>query len=156
MTSLRTLDERAFTVGLLRLARTYRREIDKALAGHGLSEARALPVLHIARLGDGVRQGVLAEELGIEGPSLVRILDQLCAAGLVERRDDPTDRRAKTLHLTPEGRSQAAGVEATLDAVRARYLSQISDAELSATLRVLARFEAALEAPQVKPRGPEA
>jgi MarR family transcriptional regulator for hemolysin len=153
--SPRTLQERAFAVGLLRLARIYRREIDKALAAHGLSEARALPVLQIARLGDGVRQGVLAEELGVEGPSLVRILDQLCAAGLVERRGDPTDRRAKTLHLSAEGRSQASVVEATVDAVRARYLSEVSDADLSATLRVLARFETALEAPQVKPRGAE-
>jgi MarR family transcriptional regulator for hemolysin len=55
----------------------------------------ALPVLHIARSGGGMRQGHLAEELGVEGPSLVRILDQLCAAGLVERRDDPKDGRPR-------------------------------------------------------------
>jgi hypothetical protein len=64
---------------LLRLARIYRREVNRALAEHGLSDAKALPVLHIARAGGGLRQGVLAEELGVEGPSLVRILDQLCA-----------------------------------------------------------------------------
>jgi MarR family transcriptional regulator for hemolysin len=155
MTSPRTVQERAFAVALLRLARIYRREIDKALAAHGLSDARALPVLQIARLGDGVRQGVVAEELGVEGPSLVRILDQLCAAGLVERRDDPTDRRAKTLHLTAEGRSQAAVVEAAVDALRARYLSEVSDEDLRATLGVLARFETALEAPSLKPRSVE-
>ena len=70
-----------------------------------------MPVLTIARAGNGMRQGVLAEELGVEGPSLVRILDQLCLGGLVERRDDPTDKRAKTLHLTAEGQALAAVIE---------------------------------------------
>ena len=142
----RISNERALTRGILRLARIYRREVDKALAEHGLSEARALPVLHIARLGEGMRQGVLAEELGVEGPSLVRILDQLCAAGLVERRSDPADRRARTLHLTDEGRALAAVVETALDGFRANFLAGVSDADLSATLRVLARFETAIEA----------
>jgi len=151
MTSPRTLQERAFTIGMLRLARVYRREIDKTLAAHGMSEARALPVLHIGRLGEGVRQGVLAEELGVEGPSLVRILDQLCAAGLVERRDDPHDRRARALHLTDEGRALAAVIERTVDSVRGKFLAGVGDADLGATLRVLARFEAALDAAQGKP-----
>lgn len=151
----RTENERAFTAGLLRLTRIYRREIDRALAAHGLSDARALPVLHIARLGDGVRQGVLAEELGVEGPSLVRILDQLCAAGLVERRDDPNDRRARTLHLSAEGRALAAVVEEGVDAFRGGLMGSISDEDLSATLRTLARFETALEAAQKRPRSSE-
>ncbi|EJL27522.1 transcriptional regulator [Caulobacter sp. AP07] len=142
----RTLDERAFAGGLLRLARIYRREIDRALAEHGLSDARAMPVLQIARAGGGMRQGVLAEELGVEGPSLVRILDQVCAAGLVERRDDPKDRRAKTLHLTPEGQALAAVVEDAVQEVRARLLAGVGDADLAATVRTFAIFEAALEA----------
>jgi MarR family transcriptional regulator for hemolysin len=155
MPSSRTRNERALTKGLLRLSRIYRREVDKALAAHGLSEARALPVLHIARLGEGVRQKALAEELGVEGPSLVRILDQLCAAGLVERRDDPNDKRAKTLHLTKDGRALAAVIETALDGFRARFLADIGDEDLSATLRVLARFETALEAAHGRHRSAE-
>jgi MarR family transcriptional regulator for hemolysin len=147
----RRSEERALTARLLRLARIYRRETDKALAAHGISDARALPVLHIARLGEGVLQGVLAEELGVEGPSLVRILDQLCAAGLVERRDDPNDGRAKTLHLSDDGRAMAALVEARLDGLRSSLLAQVIDADLAATLRTLSRFEAALEAAHRKP-----
>lgn len=142
----RLLDERAFAGSLLRLARIYRREVNRALADHGLSDARAMPVLQIARAGGGMRQGVLAEELGVEGPSLVRILDQICAAGLVERRDDPRDGRAKTLHLTPEGQALAAVVEDAVQAVRTRLLAGIGDADLAATVRAFAIFEAALEA----------
>ena len=76
---------------------------DQALSDHGLSYATAIPLLVLSRHGENVRQGVLADELGIEGPSLVRLIDLLQSEGLVERREDPTDRRAKTLHLTAAG-----------------------------------------------------
>lgn len=148
----RNLQERSLTSAILRLSRIYRRAVDRTLAAHGMSEARALPVLHIARLGEGVRQGVLAEELGIEGPSLVRLLDQLCAAGLVERRDDPRDRRAKTLHLTPAGRELAAVIETTLDGLRSELLASLSNEGLGAALSALGAFEAALDGFQATPR----
>lgn len=138
--------ERQLTASLLRLARTYRREVNRALAAHGLSDAKALPVLHIGRLGEGVRQGVLAEDLGVEGPSLVRILDQLSAAGLVKRREDPNDGRARTLHLTDEGRALAVVIEQAVDEVRGELLKGVSDADLAAALRVLAALDAAIEA----------
>ncbi|MBO9706811.1 MAG: MarR family transcriptional regulator [Caulobacter sp.] len=154
--SPRTLDERVFTGSLLRLARIYRREVNRALAEHDLSDARALPVLHIARSGGGMRQGHLAEELGVEGPSLVRILDQLCAAGLVERRDDPKDGRAKTLHLTAEGEALAEVVEAAVQELRHRLLASVSDEDLAATVRTFAAFEALLEAAPAAFAGQEA
>lgn len=150
MSQPRIRDERTFTGSLLRLARVYRREVNRALAEHGMSDARALPVLHLARAGGGMRQGVLAEALGVEGPSLVRILDQLCATGLVERRVDPKDARAKTLHLTPAGEVQARVVEDALQGVRSRVLSGVSDVNLATTLRAFTAFEAGLEAISVQ------
>jgi MarR family transcriptional regulator for hemolysin len=141
----RTSHERRLATLVLKLGRVYRREVDRALARHGLSDARAVPVLYIARLGDGVRQGILAEEMGVEGPSLVRQLDHLCVANLVERRSDPHDGRAKTLHLTDEGRALAAVVEDAVQEVRERLLAGISDADLAVTLRTLTLFEDALE-----------
>jgi len=145
MTSSRTLNERTFAQSLLRLARVYRREVNRALAAHGISDAKALPVLHIARAGDSLRQGALAEEIGVEGPSLVRILDQLCQAGLVERRDDPTDKRAKTLHLTAEGQALAAVVEDAVQVVRAQMLVSVGDDDLAAAIRTFEAFETALD-----------
>ena len=71
---------------IARLARTWRRESDQALSDHGLSYATAIPLLLLSRQGENVRQGVLADELGVEGPSLVRLIDLLQAEGLVERR----------------------------------------------------------------------
>jgi MarR family transcriptional regulator, transcriptional regulator for hemolysin len=80
--------------------------------------------------------------VGIEGPSLVRLLDQLCAAGLVRRDEDPDDRRAKTISLTDEGRAVTAKMEDDLRALRARVLKGVSRAELETTLRVLNAFNA--------------
>ncbi|MDR3509862.1 MAG: MarR family transcriptional regulator [Caulobacteraceae bacterium] len=153
MTDTRTQNMRVFTGDLLRLSRIYRREVNRSLGEHGISDARAMPVLYIARSGGGMRQGVLAEELGLEGPSLVRLLDQLCAAGLVERRDDPSDGRAKTLHLTEAGRELGVVLENLLVGVRKTLMAEVSDEDLAATLRTFAAFEASLAAAEAKPRG---
>jgi MarR family transcriptional regulator for hemolysin len=133
--------ERTFTANLLSTGRQWRRAVDQALATHGLSEAAAAPLLWIGRLGDGVRQVVLANHVGIEGPSLVRLLDQLEALELVVRKDDPTDRRAKGLWLTREGEELAARMEDVLDALRRRILCKVKEADLEAAIRVLQAFD---------------
>jgi MarR family transcriptional regulator for hemolysin len=126
---------------ITRLARLWRREADQALADHGLSQATALPLMVLSRRGKSVRQGVLAEEIGIEGPSLVRLIDLLQAEGLVERREDPTDRRAKTLHLTPIGEAKAEEINRVLRRVRAHLLKDIDADDLAVTFEALQRIE---------------
>jgi MarR family transcriptional regulator, transcriptional regulator for hemolysin len=126
---------------IVRLTRLWRREMDQALADHGLSQATALPLTVLSRRGKSVRQGVLAEEMGIEGPSLVRLIDLLQAERLVERREDPTDRRAKTLHLTPTGEAKVEEINRVLRRVRAHLLKDIDADDLAATFEVLQRIE---------------
>jgi MarR family transcriptional regulator for hemolysin len=130
-------------LGLLvtRLARVWRRKADQALSAHGLSEATSHPLLILSRAGTCVRQGVLAEEMGIEGPSLVRLIDLLQAEGLVERREDPTDRRAKTLHLTPLGQNKVEEIVRVLKRVRAELLGDVSADELAVTFATLRKIE---------------
>ena len=130
-------------LGLLitRLGRLWRREADLALAAHGLSQATAHPLRVLSGRGKFLRQGALADELGIEGPSLVRLIDLLQAEGLVERREDPTDRRAKTLHLTTEGEAKAEEINRVLRRVRAFLLKDIPAADLAVTFDVLQRIE---------------
>jgi MarR family transcriptional regulator for hemolysin len=132
-----------FSVGLQHMSRAWRRRVDLAVAALGLSDATAWTLVQIHRSGGGLRQATLADLLGIEGPSLVRLLHQLCADGRVERRDDATDGRAKTLHLTPEGLALAIQVEALLQALREELLAGVSPAELASCLRV---FDAVAEA----------
>ncbi|MBU6268984.1 MAG: winged helix DNA-binding protein, partial [Sphingomonadales bacterium] len=117
---------------------------DRRLAEHRISDARAVPVLHIARAGDAMRQRELADLMGIEGPSLVRLLDQLCAAGLVERRPDRADGRAKTLHITASGGELAGVVETVLHGLRDQLFVDVSDDDIDATLRTMAALDRAL------------
>ncbi|GGF52685.1 transcriptional regulator [Azorhizobium oxalatiphilum] len=129
---------------VMQVNRLWRKELDHALAAHGLSQATALPLLMLSRR-DCMRQGQLAEELGIEGPSLVRLIDMLAAEQLVERREDPADRRAKTLHLTPAGREKGAEIETVVAGVRARILSDVAPADLELALDVLRTVETRLQ-----------
>jgi MarR family transcriptional regulator for hemolysin len=136
MTSQPALNAQVFATGLQLVARAWRSRNDAALAELRLSTALAYPILAVHRLGDGIRQHALANALGIEGPSLVRSLDALGAAGLLERRDDPADRRARTLHLTPEGKRLAKRIETVVARVRAELLAGIPKADLAAAARV--------------------
>src|SRR5579859_5164648 len=144
MTQDRRRNEREMISLLTIVSRSYRKVVNRILAAHGLSDSQALPILLLGRLGDGVRTGVLAEHVGVEVPSLVRQIDQLCAAGLMERRDDPADGRAKILSLTEAGRGQAVAIETLLQDVRSRLLLHIDDEDLATMLKSLRGFEAAL------------
>jgi MarR family transcriptional regulator for hemolysin len=120
------------------VARVWRAAADTAFARHGLTFATGMALIYIHRLGGSMRQGELARCMAIEGPSLVRLLDQLCAAGLVARRDDAQDRRAKFVDITASGTALMLGLEPSLNSVRERMLAGVTDAELATTLRVLA------------------
>jgi MarR family transcriptional regulator, transcriptional regulator for hemolysin len=99
---------------------------------------------------------VLADELGIEGPSLVRLIDLLQAEGLVERHEDPTDRRAKTLHVTKAGGAKVEETNRVLRRVRASLLKDIGADELAITFDTLQRIERQAARIQAAKTGPEA
>jgi MarR family transcriptional regulator, transcriptional regulator for hemolysin len=122
-------------------SRQWRRTCHDVIAAYNVSEACATPLLIAARLDAPVRQVVLAELTGIEGPSLVRLLDQLCAANLVRRDEDPDDRRAKIISLTDEGRVVTAKIEKELNGLRADVMNGVTREDLEATLRVFAAFK---------------
>ncbi|MDR6393248.1 MarR family winged helix-turn-helix transcriptional regulator [Paraburkholderia phenoliruptrix] len=141
MTNLDAL-RRKVSSTLVIAARKWRRTSHGVLSAFNVSEACATPLLTASRLGEAVRQVTLADYIGIEGPSLVRLLDQLCAAGLMRRDEDPADRRAKTVVLTKEGRAVTQKMEEELVTLRAQALKGISRSDLEATLRVLSAFTA--------------
>jgi MarR family transcriptional regulator for hemolysin len=136
----------ALASSLATVSRSYRAAVDKVAAEYGLSQATGLPVLLLGRLGDGVRCGVLAESLGVEAPSLVRVTDHLIESGLVERREDAHDRRAKTLHLTDEGKRRAAKMEEALVPFRRGLFEGIPEQDVEACLRLFGQLGSALAA----------
>ena len=72
-------------------------------APFGMSRAQ-WAVLKRLELNEGLKQSELAEMLDLQPITLTRLLDRLCDNGLIERRPDPNDRRAKRLYLTPAAR----------------------------------------------------
>ncbi len=134
-----------FGVRLSRVGFAWRQQIDIEFKQHGgLTASKWRPLFMLGRLGDGVRQKDLAFALSIEGPSLVRLLDDLEAHRLIERRADPSDRRAKTIHLTPEGWDAYRGLKEITGKFAAHFLDGISDEEFQICIRVLDRIEAGL------------
>lgn len=146
---MRSYDKTLMTLThtLIHVARAYKAAADQVAADFELSHASAWPVLMISRLGDGVRPGAVADAVGIEAPSLVRIIDQLVGAGLVLRQDDPSDRRAKTLSLTAQGHRIAERLEQALAPFRRALFADMAQADVEACLRVLARLDQVLAAP---------
>jgi MarR family transcriptional regulator for hemolysin len=84
-----------------------------------------------------VRQKDLAASLVLDGSSVVRLLDALEAAGLIERREESADRRAKTITVTSRGLSIIDQVEAVSRDVRTATLVGLSDDEIAIATRVL-------------------
>src|SRR5450631_2974366 len=82
-----------------RAARQWRREVDRRLQPFGLTEATWLPLVHLARAPAPMRQKDLAASLVLDGSTVVRQLDALETSGLIERREESADRRAKTIKV---------------------------------------------------------
>jgi MarR family transcriptional regulator for hemolysin len=127
----------AITSSLLQAGSIWRRMAEKALADDGISASRANLLLWVSRSGGGARQVQLADSLGLASQSLVRLLDELNNSGHIERRDDPEDRRAKTVWLTPRGQALADRVELVISALRDKVLGDIGDADIEAAHRLM-------------------
>lgn len=135
----------ALTWMILPVGRIWYRAASKAFVDFGMSFSTAAPILAIAKFGDGLRQNVIAEVVGVDTAALARSVDQLQALGLVERRLDPSDGRARTLHLTERGRTLAADLAGVAEDIRKRALASIEPADGMAAVRVLRRLEHAAE-----------
>jgi MarR family transcriptional regulator for hemolysin len=134
---------RDFTGDLVIAGRLWRRMTRVVTARHDIAEAGAAPLLWISRMGEGVRQNALAARVGVEGASLVRVLDELAAAGLITRIPDPSDRRANLLHLTALGRKKTAQVEFELSELRERVFGGLAAGDIAAAQRVIAAIASA-------------
>ncbi|MGA1804138.1 MarR family winged helix-turn-helix transcriptional regulator [Rhizobium sp. HT1-10] len=142
--AIKELHER-LGINLVLLARLYRRALDSALKPYALSEATVLPIRYIARLGSNIRQGNLAEALNLEGPTLVRVLDQLAELGYIDRIEDVQDRRVKTLRLTPAGEELNMQLNSLLANLRAELFEGASEEDVNATLRVMSQLDVNLQ-----------
>lgn len=128
------------------LARAWRTELDNRLRPLGLSQARWLLLVHLHEAPDGMAQLDLADRANVTGPTLVKQIDQLEAAGLVARREHPGDRRIKRVCLTAEGQAKFAEVDAVARSLRLEVLDGEDSHDVLATMELLRRLTARFDA----------
>ncbi len=126
-----------------RAAQGLRCIFDRACRDEGLTDARDWLVL--TTLSDDVRrtQLDLARTLGIDKTTLTALLDRLERTGLVERRADPADRRARIPVVTEAGHRIWAAVSRTRDEVERELLHDRTDEQMAEVRELLARLAGA-------------
>ncbi len=134
-----------FTGRLNLIARRYRTRLNEALKTIGQTQARWDALFWISVSGDDATQSELAERMGVEGPTLVRMLNKLEQEGLVERMDAPGDRRAKTIRLKPEAEAAMARIADLTRPLRDEIMGEFTDQELMTCLSVFDRVMTRLE-----------
>ena len=104
--------------------------------GVPLNRSEASVLIHVDRE-PGMSQSQLAEQLDLEAISLVRLIDSLQEAGLVERRPHAHDRRIRTLWLTAAAKPILAQVLAVRADVRAQAMAGVSETDQEKLLDLL-------------------
>lgn len=123
-------NQHRFAMQLAQMSRSWRAEIDRRLNDLGLSQARWLVLLHLGRFDHLPTQRELAKSVGVEGPTLARLLDSLEAQGLVERLAVPEDRRAKQVALCAKAKPLIEKIEAISTQLRREAFAGIEAEDL--------------------------
>ena len=107
---------------------------------------RGFQILESLEQADGVRTGALAAHLGIDRTVLTYVIDDLAAAGLLERSVDPTDRRAQRIALTAAGRITLGGLRGRVAAGERELLAGLDPAQREVLTTLLGRAAASRHA----------
>lgn len=135
------MDPRQEGIGFLLadVSRLMRRAFVKRMTESTLTLAQARALLHVSRR-EGIRQVELAEILDVQPITLARLIDQLAENALVERRPDPTDRRAYQLFLTPAAAPHLAAIDQVTAEIRADAMHDISKQQADLLLQTLKKM----------------
>ena len=113
--------QREICFNIMDVARMLKTYADQLARQFGISRAQWSVLVRLDR-SEGLKQSELAEMLDLQPISLTRLLDRLAENGLIERRDDPNDRRANRLYLTPAARPLLERLEGLGKAMMATVL----------------------------------
>ena len=92
--------KRSVALKLTTVARQLRVGFDQSVEKSGLTRAKWSLIATVAR-NPGATQRVIAEALEVREITAGRLVDRLCDEGYLKRKDNPNDRRAYSVHLTP-------------------------------------------------------
>lgn len=130
---------RNFGFLLTEVSRKYLQRFEQRAGEFALTLPTCKVLANIQR-NEGVNQTRLTELTCLDPMAIVRILDRLEADGLVERRPDPTDRRARCLYLTPKAAPTLQQLWELAAQTRTEVFTGISATERETFLEVLARL----------------
>jgi MarR family transcriptional regulator, transcriptional regulator for hemolysin len=120
---------------LARLLKTY---VDQKARSYGMTRAQWQVLSRLER-SEGLKQAELAEMLDLQPITLTRLVDRLCDNGLIERRPDPNDRRAKRLFLTQQARPLMDRLAVLGEEVMGDVLAGIDEGDVQLLLSKLGR-----------------
>ena len=133
---------------LVETSRLLRAVVEQRLRPYGMTRAQFSTLSRLDRQ-DGLAQHELAEALEVQPIAMVRLVDQLSAEGLVERRNDPADRRVNRLFITEAGRNRMRELEEFQGEHRRGTVRRASAAEdVAQLLETLDRLHANLKSIQ--------
>ena len=130
-------DKANFGYTVADITRLFRRVFDRRSASLGLTRAQWRALSRIERA-QGATQAELAEDLDLEPIAVGRVIDRLEAAGFIERRSDPDDRRCWRLFMAPKSEQVMVEMKQIANALRNEVLAGVSAEDLETTMRVLA------------------
>jgi MarR family transcriptional regulator for hemolysin len=121
---------------LVESSRLLRNFIDNRAKGRGSTRAQWIVLVRL-REQEGLSQVDLADVLELQPISLVRLLDRLVEHGLVERRNDPRDRRANRLFLTENGHQLVDDLDSLRESIATDVLQDVSAPAIETSLETL-------------------
>ena len=138
------LEER-FADALHATARSWRQAVDRRLKSSGVTHASWMALAVAANARTPLSQSELADRLGVEGATMVAMMDRLVKAGLLERQPSQQDRRINRVIVTEAGARLAGAVKADAAAVRKELLGQVDPGKLAAATELLETLQGIID-----------
>jgi MarR family transcriptional regulator for hemolysin len=135
-----------FGILLFSLTRVWRTKLNQRLRPIGASSSALGALYHLFESEHGLVQRELAERIGIEGPTLVRLLDVMERDGWVVRVASATDRRQKVVQVTPKAQEAFAAMAAIARELNGQVVAVATPDELAAAATLLRKMTRQLEA----------
>ncbi len=129
---------------LAKACRAHRGNVGEVLAEVGLHVGQEMVLIELWER-DGLRGGELASRLGVEPPTVTKMLRRLENCGLLARRQDPEDARSFQVFLTEEGRSLEDPVTRCWEKIEEKTLSGLDKEEREQLHRLLLKVRANLD-----------
>lgn len=125
------------------VSRLRRIVVDRALRPLGITRSQWWVLAFLSRR-DGMTQTALAADLDLTKVAIGGLVDRMESAGFVERRSDSTDGRARRVFLTKAGIKLVNTIRETVDGVEDEILSDVADADLQRSAKVLLKIKETL------------